>query len=79
VHQLDIKTAFLHGEIDAEVYMSQPEGYEEGFNLVCRLLKCLYGLKQAPRAWFQKLTSLLSDMGFSATVPDPSLWVGSPH
>jgi hypothetical protein len=72
VHQLDIKTAFLHGDIDAEVFMAQPEGYEEGFNLVCRLLKCLYGLKQAPRAWYQKLTSMLTEMGFSASIPDPS-------
>jgi hypothetical protein len=79
VHQLDIKTAFLHGDVDVEVYMEQPEGYEEGVNLVCLLTKCLYGLKQAPRAWFAKLTEHLSSLGFESSVADPSLWVGRPY
>lgn len=51
--QLDIKTAFLNGELDEEIYIEQPEGYvaEGKGNLVCRLNKCLYGLKQASRVW----------------------------
>jgi hypothetical protein len=77
VKQMDIKTAFLHGEItEHEVYMNQPEGYEQGTNMVCKLTKCLYGLKQAPRAWNKKLTERLMEMGFKPSIADPSLWVG---
>jgi hypothetical protein len=56
VHQLDVKTAFLHGDIDVDVYMEQHDGFVEGTNLVCTLQKCMCGLKQAPRAWYEKLT-----------------------
>lgn len=51
IHQLDIKTAFLNGELEETVYITQPPGYEESANMACRLHKALYGLKQAPRAW----------------------------
>ena len=55
IHQMDVKTAFLNGDLDVEIYMRQPEGFvvagqEE---LVCKLRKSLYGLKQAGRAWFE--------------------------
>jgi hypothetical protein len=74
VFQMDIKTAFLHGEIDVEVFMKQPSGYEVG-DKVCKLTKCLYGLKQAPRAWHAKLTNHLREIGFSPSMADPSFWV----
>jgi hypothetical protein len=51
LEQLDVKTTFLHGDLEEEIYMQQPQGYEvKGKeNLVCRLKKSLYGLKKAPR------------------------------
>lgn len=75
VHQIDIKTAFLNGEVDTDVYMLQPPGFVDGTNLVCKLQKCLYGLKQAPRQWYLTLASLLRDLGFEAVPADTSFWV----
>ncbi|CAI7779133.1 unnamed protein product, partial [Closterium sp. NIES-53] len=48
VEQMDVKTAFLYGVVDEEIYMKQPEGYDDGSGRVCRLNKAIYGLKQAP-------------------------------
>ena len=54
VHHLDIKTAFLNGDIEEDVYVAQPVGFEKRGqeHLVCKLQKALYGLRQAPRAWY---------------------------
>jgi Reverse transcriptase (RNA-dependent DNA polymerase) len=75
VHQIDIKTAFLNGPVDTDVFMMQPPGFVEGFNLVCHLLKCLYGLKQAPRQWYEMLKAALRDLGFEPQLCDTSFWV----
>ena len=75
LHQLDVKTAFLNGEVDEDLYMQQPPGYVQGVNLVCKLHKSLYGLKQAPRAWYTKLKHELEKMGFRPTDADPGLFV----
>lgn len=66
VHHLDVKTAFLNGEIQEEVYVTQPEGFVKRGkeHLVYKLLKALYGLKQAPRAWYSKLNECLLNIGF---------------
>lgn len=77
VHQMDIKTAFLHGELEEEIFMKQPEGFEETGqeNLVCRLIKSLYGLKQAPRQWNIKLDKFLTELGFIRLSSDHSIYV----
>ena len=56
LHQMDVKTAFLNGNIDETIYMVQPENFESNYSkqLVCRLKRSIYGLKQASRQWYRK-------------------------
>ncbi|XP_075103758.1 uncharacterized protein LOC142178326 [Nicotiana tabacum] len=77
LRQLDVKNAFLHGEIHEEVYMTQPTGFVDPKfpRHVCRLHKALYGLKQAPRAWFERLSSSLFELGFTTSKSDSSLFI----
>ena len=75
VKQLDIKTAFLNGDIDTLQYMIQPPGFQNGQAQVCKLLKSLYGLKQAPRQWYLKISELLKSLGFTPHPSDKALWV----
>jgi len=76
VHHLDIKTAFLNGFLEEEIFMQQPEGFEEGGpELVCKLQRSLYGLKQASRAWNERLVQELNALNFDVTEADPSLFV----
>ena len=75
--QLDIKNAFLHGELDREIYMNQPKGFESATNPnhVCKLRKALYGLKQAPRAWYGKIAEFLTQSGYSVAHANLSLFI----
>jgi transposase InsO family protein len=79
LESVDISTAFLNGEIDAEVFMTKPEGVEipgfEGPEWVLQLLKGLYGIKQGPRLWSQKLHTALSEIGFQRLECDHSVFV----
>ena len=76
LRSVDISHAFTNSDIDAEIYMKQPEGFEQGGkNYVCRLNKSLYGLKQSPRLWGEKLAEVLSLMGFTKTYSDAALFI----
>ena len=76
---MDIKTAFLYGELDEEIYMEQPEGFVKRGqeNQVCRLKKAIYGLKQASRTWNEKLHTTLLEQGFKRTRSDAGVYVYS--
>lgn len=76
IHQMDVKTAFLNGFIQEEVYIEQPQGFEVHGkeSHVCRLKKALYGLKQAPRAWYSRIDTYLQGMGFTKSEADPNLY-----
>lgn len=77
LHQLDVQNAFLHGDLEEMVYMTQPPDFVDASqpNHVCLLSKSLYDLKQSPRAWFHKLSVALKDFGFSTSHYDPSLFI----
>uniref|UniRef100_A0A2N9F358 Uncharacterized protein n=1 Tax=Fagus sylvatica TaxID=28930 RepID=A0A2N9F358_FAGSY len=77
LYQLDIKNAFLHGDLKEEVYMDQPPGYvvAGSEHLVCRLQKTLYGLKQSPRAWFDRFSAVVLGYGFQRSTSDHSVFV----
>ncbi|GJZ74785.1 retrovirus-related pol polyprotein from transposon TNT 1-94 [Tanacetum coccineum] len=76
IYQMDVKTAFLNGELKEEVYVSQPEGFVDPDHPthVYRLKKALYGLKQAPRAWYDTLSRFLLDNKFSKGAVDLTLF-----
>ena len=75
LHHLDVVSAFLNGKLDHEIYMKQPEGFDDGSGRVCRLHKAIYGLKQASRCWNAELHSTLIGMGFYQCKCDPCLYV----
>ena len=79
LHQMDVTSAFLNGNLEEEVYMKQPEGFEvKGKeHLVCKLKRSLYGLKLAPRCWNMTLDHQLKKMGFVQASSDPCLYINS--
>ncbi|KAJ4721114.1 Retrovirus-related Pol polyprotein from transposon TNT 1-94 [Melia azedarach] len=76
LYQLNVKNAFLHGNLEEEVYMNVPPGFETTMRAdkACKLKKSLYGLKQSPRAWFEKFTSSIRCKGFQQSQGDHTLF-----
>ncbi|GJS67592.1 retrotransposon protein, putative, ty1-copia subclass [Tanacetum coccineum] len=76
LEQLDVKTAFLHGNLEEVIYMRQPPGYEQG-NKVCLLKKSLYGLKQSPRQWYRRFDEYMLSNGFKRSSYDSCVYYRS--
>ena len=76
--QLDVKSAFLYGELNETIYLELPEGYRQG-DKVWKLQKCIYGLKQSPREWYARLAASLAEKGFTPTHFDPCVFVKLKH
>jgi hypothetical protein len=76
IHQREVKTTFLNGEIEDEVYVEKPQGFEthDSQSHVCRLKKALYGLKQSPRAWYGRMDNFLMSLGFTKSKVDPDMY-----
>ena len=74
---MDVKSGFLNGELEEEVYIEQPEGFQlsENTDYVCKLKKALYGLKQAPREWYSRLDKYLQQAGFRKGSVDNNLYI----
>ncbi|RVW52240.1 Retrovirus-related Pol polyprotein from transposon TNT 1-94 [Vitis vinifera] len=77
IHQMDVKTAFLNGDLDEEIYMEQPEGFSAPGQekKVCKLVKSLYGLKQAPKQWHEKFDNVMLSHGFKINECDKCVYV----
>jgi hypothetical protein len=77
VYQMNVKSAFLNGELEEEVYIEQPEGFQlsENADYVCKLKKALYGLKQPPKAWYSRLDKYLQQEGFRKGSADINLYI----
>ena len=77
LHQMDVKTAFLNGDIEETIYMVQPENYVSGDakSMVCKLKKSIYGLKQASRQWYYKFHNVIISFGFEANLVDECIYL----
>ncbi|RVW76008.1 Retrovirus-related Pol polyprotein from transposon RE1 [Vitis vinifera] len=77
LQQFDVKNAFLHGELEEEIYMEVPPGYDNNLaaHIVCKLKKALYGLKQSPRAWFGRFARVIITMGYRQSQGDHMLFI----
>lgn len=75
--QIDVKNAFLHGELDRSIYIKQPEGFRSKAHpdYMCKVKIALYGIKQAPRAWYAKIAVFLVQSGYSITPSNSSLFL----
>ena len=76
LHQMDVKTAFLNGDLKEKVYMKQPKGFimEGKENMGCRLKKSIYGLRQASRQWYLKFNQTIKSFGFKENIEDNCIY-----
>ena len=76
IHQIDVNIVFLNGIIEEEVYIEQPEGFYifSSESHVCRIKRALYGLKQEPRAWYTRIDSYFTGLGFTKSEADENLY-----
>jgi len=77
IHQMDVVAAFLHGDLEEDIYMEQPEGYvvPEKEDMVCKLKKSLYGLKQSPRCWNRAFRESMKSLNFTQSQADPCIFI----
>ncbi|KAL0558869.1 hypothetical protein IC582_003451 [Cucumis melo] len=77
LHQMNVKTAFLNGNLDEEVFMDQPEGFmiEGKEHMVCKLKRSIYGLKQASRQWYLKFNDTITSFGFKENIVDRCIYL----
>lgn len=76
IWQMDVKTAFLNGNLEKSIYMSQPEGFieQDQEQKVCKLKKSIYGLKQASRSWNIRFDTAIKSYGFEQNVDEPCVY-----
>ena len=76
IHQMDVKTTFLNGVVEEELYVEQPLGFEthDKQTHVCKLKKAVYGLKQAPTTWYSRMDNFLMSLGFTKNKADSNLY-----
>lgn len=75
IEQMDVETAFLNGLIKSEVYVKQPNGYDDKSGKVYKLLKSLYGLRESPRAWYECFDKFIVGLGFERSENDYCLYI----
>jgi hypothetical protein len=77
LHQMDVKTAFLNGSLEEDIYMDQPEGFsiKGKEHLACKLKKSIYGLKQASRQWYLKFHNTITSFGFKENIVDRCIYL----
>ena len=75
IQQMDIKGAYLNNKLKEDIYMDQPQGYNDGTSRVCHLIKALYGLKQSGREWNKELDSKLGGTNFKCLYTDPCVYI----
>lgn len=75
IHQMDVKNAFLNGQLEEDIYMQQPEGFVQDKTKVCKLNKSLYGLKQAAKKWNERMDHAMDEIGFNRCSSDQCLYV----